>query len=462
MNANIKPQIHLVKPSDAEEAAAWRAHRNSPEGLAEIAKREAAAWAADCARRAGRPDPFKPGFDCAGNPMPGQGAKPKATSAEVKALETKPKPKATPGPSYHRVTDIQAEHINWLWPNRLAIGKITLHAGYPGTGKSQFALDVAARLSNGTAWPFAEGTAPLKATLVLSAEDDKADTIKPRLMAAGANTDLVFVVSAIVTTADGVRTMNIQDDLAQLDEIIAELAKEGIEVGFIIIDPISAYVGGKGKGDSFKNTEMRAMLTPLGEWAARRKVAILAISHFNKGGNAHHDYKITDSLAFVAVARVILFSIIEKDDDGTETGRTLLLPGKTNIGAKAESLAYKIVGATVKDAKIGDIKTSRLEWTGVVATTADDAFAEHKGHANPVDKAETFLQLVLLDGPMLVDDIRRRAKEKHSWGTLERAKKKLGIVSERRGGTGPNGHWCWYLPDPDAPSSADNDAAVPF
>jgi len=208
------------------------------------------------------------------------------------------------GLHYYRVTDIQAERIDWLWPHRLAIGKICLHAGYPGTGKSQYADDIAARLSTGADWPCGEGIAPLKATLILSAEDDKADTIKPRLMAAGANTDLIFVVPATVKTEGGVRSMNIEDDLERIDGIIANLARDGIEVGLIIIDPISAYVGGKNKGDSFKNTEMRAMLTPLGEWAALRRVAILAITHFNKGGNAHHDYKITDSLAFVAVARV--------------------------------------------------------------------------------------------------------------------------------------------------------------
>jgi hypothetical protein len=181
---------------------------------------------------------------------------------------------------------------------------------------------------------------------------------------------------------------------------------------------------------------------------ALRRVAILAITHFNKGGNAHHDYKITDSLAFVAVARVISFSVTEVDEDGAETGRVLLLPGKTNIGAKAASLAYKIVGATVHDAKVGDIPTSHIHWDGVVATTADDAFAEHSGKADKSEKAEDFLVLTLQDGPVLVPDIRRRAGSKHQWKTIERAKTKLKIISHREG-FGPGSTVKWALPDPE-------------
>ena len=96
-----------------------------------------------------------------------------------------------------RASEITPERVEWLWPGRIARGKHTCIAGEPGTGKSQLSIAIAAAISTGGEWPCGEGRAPLGSVIVLSAEDGAADTIVPRLTAAGANLDRIHIVSAV-------------------------------------------------------------------------------------------------------------------------------------------------------------------------------------------------------------------------------------------------------------------------
>ena len=84
-----------------------------------------------------------------------------------------------------RADEIAARKIEWVWPDRIARGKLTVFGGDPGLGKSQVLLFMAATFSTGGLWPCGEGRAPLGHVIVLSAEDGEDDTIKPRLVAAG-------------------------------------------------------------------------------------------------------------------------------------------------------------------------------------------------------------------------------------------------------------------------------------
>ena len=93
--------------------------------------------------------------------------------------------------------DIKPQQIEWLWEGRLARGKHTAIAGEPGLGKSQAGIDIAATITRGKAWPNGEGTASKGRVVILSAEDDAADTIVPRLIAAGADLDQVEILQAI-------------------------------------------------------------------------------------------------------------------------------------------------------------------------------------------------------------------------------------------------------------------------
>ena len=172
---------------------------------------------------------------------------------------------------YRCAADIIPEPIQWLWPGRIAVGKQTLIAGEPGLGKSQLAIAAVAAITKGGQWPCGEGIAPSGRSIFLCAEDDAADTIVPRLMAVDADLEKIGFITAVkVGTAGGVRSFNLQADLALLKSRIAELG----DVQIVVIDPISSYMG---KIDSHKNADVRSVLELVGEMAARLRVAGLAL-----------------------------------------------------------------------------------------------------------------------------------------------------------------------------------------
>ena len=96
-----------------------------------------------------------------------------------------------------RLSDVKPEKITWLWPGSIAIGKLTVIAGDPGLGKSMLSVDLASRVSNGGRWPVDNTPCPKGDTILLSAEDDPGDTIRPRVDAAGADPDRVHFIKSI-------------------------------------------------------------------------------------------------------------------------------------------------------------------------------------------------------------------------------------------------------------------------
>jgi putative DNA primase/helicase len=196
--------------------------------------------------------------------------------------------------------DVVATPLSWLWPRRIARGKVTLVAGDPGLGKSQLTASLAACVSVGGCLPGSDYAAPLGSVLFLNAEDDAADTIRPRLEAAGADVARIHALDAVRTLGDDGRVMQRGFDLAR-DIGALQGAARGIgDVALIVIDPISAYLGGT---DSHRNADVRGLLAPLSALAADVGAAVLIVSHLNKTVGNDAMMRITGSLAFVAAAR---------------------------------------------------------------------------------------------------------------------------------------------------------------
>lgn len=342
------------------------------------------------------------------------------------------------GLTYEIAAGIEAEPIEWLWQNRFPVGKLSMIAGFPDQGKSQVTLNIAATVSRGGKWPNGEGKARKGAVLILSAEDDAADTVVPRLSAGGADLDQCLIVNSMVRIENSARVLNLQDDLGKLAEIIRKERGNGRDVRLVLIDPIGSYMGGRSKGDSFKNAEVRALLTPLAEWAARLRVAVIAVSHFNKSGNGRAIYRVTDSLAFTAAARTVWLTA----EDPEDPKRRLLLKGKCNIADDPGGLAYKIEGVNITP----EITAPRVVWDGTTDITAEEALGQ-SGERKPTaaERAGDFLARLLSDGPVLASRIQELAEEAgYSWRTITRTKAELGIVSEK---DGFDAGWQWRLPE---------------
>ena len=312
--------------------------------------------------------------------------------------------------------NVKPQKIEWLWPDRIAVGKQTIIAGEPGLGKSQLTCWLAAQVSNGSEWPDGRGCAPKGSVIILSAEDDIADTIVPRLDAVDADRSKIHVIEG---TNDGerMRGFNLQADLRHLEEAICKIG----DVRLIVIDPISSYLG---RVDSHKNAELRAVLEPLGQLASRNRVAIVSVTHLNKGARKSALNSVVGSIGFVAVARAAY--LIARDPNDKD--RRLFLLMKNNLGRDDGGLGF-IVGAV--ETQDGILAPRAFFDDLPVTMTANDVLAaagEGDTSAPVRSEAEALLQEVLATGPQPVSDIKREASEAGiGWRTIQRAKESLGV-----------------------------------
>ena len=187
--------------------------------------------------------------------------------------------------------------VHWLWPQRFALGKLGLIVGLPDEGKGQLLCDITARVTRrGSEWPCGEGVAPLGNVVVLTAEDDTSGTVVPRLIAAAACLERVHFISMVCDSGKD-RMFSLITDLQMLRQKIVEIG----DVMMVQIDPISAYLG-VGKIDSFRTTDVRAVLGAVVKLAAELQIAIIGVMHFNKKTDVTNALlRICDSLAFGAV-----------------------------------------------------------------------------------------------------------------------------------------------------------------
>jgi len=263
-----------------------------------------------------------------------------------------------------RVSDVDQRQLEWLWPDRVANGKVSLFAGHGGIGKSQLTAYMAAKVTTGGTWPNSQGSAPKGSVIMLSSEDDIDTTIGPRLTAAGADTSMVHVVKSIVIAGeDDISAFSIEEDMSTLRHAAKQLG----DVKLITIDPVTAYLGGV---DTHKTSDTRASLLPIQALAEELDIPILLISHFNKsaGGGAAAN-AITGSGAFVHVARSTF--AISPDPEDPDT--LLLMQVNNNLG-NADALTFSIEEGTGQNG----VKTSMIVFNeGTDERTADEVLNAH-------------------------------------------------------------------------------------
>jgi hypothetical protein len=354
------------------------------------------------------------------------------------------------------LADVPNANTRWLWPDRIPFGRVTLLVSDPGLGKSLVALDVAARVSRGASWPDEQDpqdketrkqaeksthppvslspclsvspSSPSPSTvLLLTAEDDLSDTVRPRLEALQADCSKIIAFPAILDENDrpAGRMIDLRHDLARITNLLDSLPF----CRLLVIDPVNAYVGG---GD------VQSVLLSLSAVARQRGIAVLAVSHLRKKEGAAI-YRAAGSVTFVSSARAVWVLCF----DPANSERRLLLPLKNNLTAKSSGLAYNVVA--------GGNGSPRIEWSKepveVSAELAVGTAARPRGRPNDECRhAIEWLRDRLAEKACPSQRVKDEAAA-HGIAerTLFRAFRELGGEAVRAG-FGPLGHWVWKLP----------------
>jgi len=340
------------------------------------------------------------------------------------------------------VDDVEETAIRWLWPRRVPLGRITMLVGRPGEGKSFLTTDMAARVTRGLPWP--DGSdCPDGSVLVISAEDDPRDTIRPRLRAHGADLKRVHLLSMVRRPDSDGREYETMFTLADVEALDAALCSHP-DCRLVVIDPIGSFLGGG--TDAHRDNDVRSVLVPVTLLAERHNVAVLVVAHRRKSFGPNADDMALGSRAFTAVARAVWH--LARDPE--HRSRRLLLSGKNNLAPEGGGLAFTIV------AEPGGLPAIAWE-QDPVDMTADDAMRHENGEsAGKSDGRGTevrgWLREILADGPKAIRQIHAEADDmKYAWRTVERIAHELCVQSTRDPAT--NVHQ-WQLETPAAATVA--------
>ena len=328
-------------------------------------------------------------------------------------------------------TDLTPEPYRWLWQYWLAMGKLHILAGAPGQGKTTIALAMAATITIGGRWPDGSRCAPGN-VLIWSGEDDPADTLVPRLMAAGADRARCYFIEGARRGGEVV-PFDPARDLGQLLEAIEKIGG----ISLLVIDPVVSAV----TGDSHKNTEVRRALQPLVDLAAKCDCAVLGITHFAKGGQGTDPaQRVVGSVAFTAVARVVMVAAkVKGDEEGQDT--RILARSKSNIGPDDGGFQYHLE----QSEPLPGIHASHIAWGKAVEGTARELLTDPDD--GPQDDASDAVELLRAE----LDTVRwtscdEAAKPLKAAGFSKKqiwaASKKVGVERKK---DGMKGGWMWRL-----------------
>src|SRR5215208_6657852 len=266
------------------------------------------------------------------------------------------------------LSGVEAEKVSWLWPSWLALGKLALVDGDPGLGKSAMTLDLAARVSAGMAFPDGAECEPAGVVL-LSAEDGLADTIRPRLDAAGADTSRILALATVPDENGHDRLLSIPEDLPLIEKGITR-----VRAGLIIVDPLMAFLSGD--TNSHRDQDVRRALAPLAGLAERTGAAVLVIRHLNKASANNPLYRGGGSIGIIGAARMAF--VVGKDPQ--DENRRVLAPTKSNLAMPPQSLMFGL-----EEAESGSV---RVNWLGSSAVSAKDLLATPQDHEHADARSE--------------------------------------------------------------------------
>ena len=316
---------------------------------------------------------------------------------------------------------VEVEKIDWLLYPFIPFGKVTIVQGDPGEGKTTMVLQIIAKLTKGEAVLPSGGdeSALEEKTMVLepvnviyqTAEDGLGDTIKPRLLSAGADCSRVMVID------DNDQALTMMD--ARLEEAIIQT-----KARLVVLDPVQGFLGTD--VDMHRANEIRPLMKRVAVLAEKYHCAIILIGHMNKNSNGKSSYRGLGSIDFQAAARSVL--IVGRIKDEPEI--RVVCHVKSSLAPEGKSIAFRLD------------KDTGFEWIGEYDISADDLLSgDNRGQK--IHEAKEFLKEILVFGSVAQTKV---AEEAESRGikkkTLWNAKKELEIESVKIGN-----QWFWMLPE---------------
>ena len=317
---------------------------------------------------------------------------------------------------FKRYCDVVECSVEWCWYPYIPFGKITILQGDPGDGKSTLMMDIIAALSTGRTLPDGTSKKPMNVIYQCS-EDGAADTIKPRLVAAG---------------ADCRRVAFLDEDLSDLtldDEKIRQ-AVEAFKAKLLVIDPFQAYLTDT---DMFNASKVRKVLRRLGMWASAYDCAVVLIGHLNKKQGSKELYRGLGSIDLIASAR----SVLQLDRCEEVPDVRVIHHIKSSLAPKGEDVFYTIESPC----KLRWVSNQSLQ-NGTVELVEMNNPATILKPSTKQEQTAEILKNLLADGPVAASAINQYFIEQGvSSRTVQIVKGIIGVKSVKR-----EGQWFWELP----------------
>ena len=350
------------------------------------------------------------------------------------------------------LSTVQPARVEYLWKPYLPQGRPVGLVGDPGVGKSALVMKIAAHVTTGLAFPsLIDGVIPHdfppRNVLFFTAEDDLADTLRPRLEASGGDASKLGHVTSRLKDTEAESVVSMQD----LDLI--RQALEDHTPALLVFDPIQSFLG---RGvDMNKANETRPVLDALVGLCKQYNCTTLFVRHIGKAQQDKTTSLGLGSIDITANFRSVL--VLGYDPDDPKGPRRILAHAKSNTAAMGRSLAYKMLSTEqVFTTDTGDritYEAPRLEWDGASSLTAEDLMStpvhEADEETSALQQAKAFLTEFLGEGAQLYSDITSASKEAGiSKRTLDRAKPLLDVKARRRSlndTPSKDWPWEWYL-----------------
>lgn len=336
---------------------------------------------------------------------------------------------------------IQPVPVNWLWPGWLAMGKLGILAGHPGSGKTTIGIALAAALTSGGNWP--DGSPAPRGTVIMwSGEDTLEDVLIPRLIASGGDRTRFHCIRG-VSGPRGSQSFDPAHDMHLLSPVMSELPGPGL----LVLDPIVSAVA----GDSHRNAEVRRALQPLVDLAERQRYSVLGITHLTKGTAGQNPVeRVTGSLAFGAMARIVTVALKLSEADSSGDQRAFMR-AKSNIGPDTGGFSYEVAQEELTNHP--GVVASHVRWGPPVNGNARDLLAQAESieDEDSTTRREIieWLRDLLSLGPKTVSEVKTAAKDAGwAWRSVERERPHAGVTSRRNGFGGTT---IWSIAAPSTP-----------